>query len=112
MTMVQTADQLITACRLAARSNGRSFVDGGRWWFWSGRERTLYNHAQAPNGRVPDCLFWSMISSAGMATARSLHPGGVNVGLGDGSVRFVKDSIVPSVWRAIGTRNGGELVDY
>jgi prepilin-type N-terminal cleavage/methylation domain-containing protein/prepilin-type processing-associated H-X9-DG protein len=30
--------------------------------------------------------------------ARSLHPGGVNIGLADGSVRFIKDSIANKVW--------------
>ena len=109
--MVQTADQLVVSCRVAARQTSQNFVYGGRWWFWTGRERTLYNHAQAPNGRVPDCLFGSMQGAAGMATARSWHPGGVNVAMGDGSVRFVKDSIGQAVWRGLGTRNGGELVD-
>ncbi len=43
-------------------------------------------------------------------TARSYHPGGVNVLFGDGSVRFVKDSIAGRTWRAIGTIAGGEVV--
>ncbi|HWT83331.1 MAG TPA: DUF1559 domain-containing protein, partial [Candidatus Methylomirabilis sp.] len=30
--------------------------------------------------------------------ARSLHPGGVNVGMGDGSVRFIRNSIANIVW--------------
>ncbi len=43
-------------------------------------------------------------------TARSYHPGGVNALLMDGSVRFVKDSIQQNVWRALGTRAGGEAI--
>jgi prepilin-type processing-associated H-X9-DG protein len=43
-------------------------------------------------------------------TARSFHAGGVNTLLGDGSVRFVKNSINGNVWRALGTLNGGEVV--
>ncbi|WP_435011386.1 DUF1559 domain-containing protein [Tundrisphaera lichenicola] len=42
-------------------------------------------------------------------TARSYHPGGVNVLLGDGSVRFLKDTIAGNVWRALGTIAGGEV---
>lgn len=41
-------------------------------------------------------------------TGRSYHPGGVNALLLDGSVRWVKDSIDRSVWRALGTRSGSE----
>jgi prepilin-type processing-associated H-X9-DG protein len=40
--------------------------------------------------------------------ARSHHPGGVNVALCDGSVRFVSDNVALSTWRALGTAHGGE----
>ena len=36
------------------------------------------------------------------------YPGGVNVLVGDGSVRFVKSTIDGMVWRALGTIAGGE----
>lgn len=42
--------------------------------------------------------------------ARSYHPGGVNALFGDGSVRFIKDSIAGSTWRALGTISGGEII--
>ena len=45
------------------------------------------------------------------AAARSKHTGGVNVVLGDGSVRFVTNGIPIATWRALGTSNGGEVVD-
>ncbi len=40
----------------------------------------------------------------------SRHPGGVNLLLGDGSVRFAKDAINLQVWRALGTISGGEIL--
>jgi prepilin-type N-terminal cleavage/methylation domain-containing protein/prepilin-type processing-associated H-X9-DG protein len=43
-------------------------------------------------------------------TARSFHPGGVNVLFGDGGVRFVKSTISGTVWRALGTVSGGEVI--
>lgn len=43
-------------------------------------------------------------------TASSLHSGGVNLALADGAVRFISDSIDRKVWRALGTRNGGEAL--
>ncbi len=110
-SFVRNADELVQGCRRSAIDGSLAFVDGGRWWFWSGRERTLYNHAQPPNGRVPDCLYGAMMTGTGMATARSHHPGGVNVLMGDNSARFVIETIDPAVWRGLGSRNGGEFVD-
>lgn len=43
-------------------------------------------------------------------TSRSYHSGGVNVLLMDGSVRFVSNGISLTTWRALGTRNGGEVL--
>jgi prepilin-type N-terminal cleavage/methylation domain-containing protein/prepilin-type processing-associated H-X9-DG protein len=40
----------------------------------------------------------------------SFHSGGANVLLGDGSVRFVKDSVSQTVWMSIGSTNGGEAI--
>jgi prepilin-type processing-associated H-X9-DG protein len=42
--------------------------------------------------------------------ARSNHTGGVNVLFADGRVQFVQNSITLTVWRALGTMNGGEVV--
>ncbi len=44
-------------------------------------------------------------------TARSYHPGIVNVLWMDGSSRSISDLITPTVWRALGTRSGGEILD-
>jgi prepilin-type N-terminal cleavage/methylation domain-containing protein/prepilin-type processing-associated H-X9-DG protein len=70
-----------------------------------------YNHHLVPNDSRWDCSNAS--HNPGQAAARSYHSGGVNVMLGDGSVRFVRNGIDPATWRALGTRNGGEVVgDY
>ena len=42
--------------------------------------------------------------------SRRYHPGGMNILLGDGSVRFIKNSINGSTWRALGTVAGGEII--
>jgi prepilin-type processing-associated H-X9-DG protein len=44
------------------------------------------------------------------AGARSRHPGGVNVGFGDGSVRFAKSSINPQTWVGLGSIAAGEVI--
>jgi prepilin-type N-terminal cleavage/methylation domain-containing protein len=107
-----TADETLLACGVAARPGATStYTTGGQSWFWLGRQHTLYTHTQQPNGRVPDCLLPRSVVPYGMATARSWHRGGVNAVMGDGSGRFVLESIDLAVWRGLGTRNGGELVD-
>jgi len=107
-----TGDDLLKGCRISARTDRSPyFPHGSRWWYWTGRDRTLYTHTQEPNGKIPDCLIFQAVPAAGMSTARSAHPGGVNLLMGDGSVRFVADSIAREAWRGLGTRNGGELVD-
>jgi prepilin-type processing-associated H-X9-DG protein len=40
----------------------------------------------------------------------SRHPGGANFAFGDGSVRFLKSTISPRVYRRLGNRADGELV--
>ena len=42
--------------------------------------------------------------------ASSHHPGGVNALFADGSVRFVKNTVSPVTWRALGTIAGGEVI--
>jgi prepilin-type N-terminal cleavage/methylation domain-containing protein/prepilin-type processing-associated H-X9-DG protein len=41
---------------------------------------------------------------------RSLHPGGANFLLGDGSVKFIKQTVNTATYRALGTRKGSEVV--
>ena len=45
-----------------------------------------------------------------LSNADSYHPGGVNVTMADGSVKFIKDSINLQTWMALGTRAGGEVI--
>ncbi len=47
-----------------------------------------------------------------VAAFRSHHPGGVNFAFGDGSVRLVPFSIDPASWIGLGTRAGGEVINW
>jgi len=58
--------------------------------------------------RNPPCT--NSGSAYSYKSARSKHTGGVNVLMGDGSVRFMRDSISSTAWRAYGTMNGGEVI--
>ena len=72
-----------------------------------------------PNSSSPDALVFyaattdpampSAPSGTGQNAARSKHTGGVNVALGDASVRFVTNSVTLTTWRAVGSMNGGEV---
>jgi prepilin-type processing-associated H-X9-DG protein len=59
-------------------------------------------------------MMGSMTNMAVQLPPSSNHPGGVNLLMGDGGVRFVKDSVALTVWRALSTRNAGEVIssDY
>ncbi len=43
--------------------------------------------------------------------AGSPHPGGFNAAMGDGSVRFIKNTIAVQVFKALITRAGGEVIN-
>ena len=45
-----------------------------------------------------------------MISFRSLHPGGAHFAYGDGSVHFVNQSIAHSLYRALSTKAGGEVI--
>jgi prepilin-type N-terminal cleavage/methylation domain-containing protein/prepilin-type processing-associated H-X9-DG protein len=47
---------------------------------------------------------------AGADDFHSLHPGGCNFLFGDGSIRFIKETINPQVFSYLSTRAGGEIV--
>ena len=108
---------------LSAAACGRPFYYNFtdlRGFSWANGEyrTTLYNHARRPNDPALDCLAAQMNSAElsrmyagyGWRAARSRHPGGVNVALADGGVRFVEDGVDAAVWKAAGTRAGGEAL--
>ena len=76
-------------------------------WIDADYRHTLYDHYMTPNSTTYDCLRGPM---HGWRTARSRHPGGVNILFVDGSVHFIKNSINLVAWQAIGTVAGGEVV--
>lgn len=65
-----------------------------------------YDHVLPPNRNSCDNGFLHMSA----VTATSLHRSGVNLLLADGSVKFVSDDVDRNVWRAYGSRNGGETI--
>jgi prepilin-type N-terminal cleavage/methylation domain-containing protein/prepilin-type processing-associated H-X9-DG protein len=81
----------------------------GRPWSSGQPGETMYNHVMYPN----DCSCSNDGSvQEGAYSAASAHPGGVNLLLADGAVKFVSTSIDLGVWRAIGSRDGADIVSF
>ncbi len=100
------------SCVQFAQQNPTSIWSyGGQWWSAGEYTNSVGNFNYTPNSKNPDCSAWGGVGTGiGNFSARSSHPGGVNVALCDGSVRFIKDSISPQTWLALGTRNNGEVL--
>ncbi len=81
---------------------------GNRGFGWIAGKTTAstFSAYLRPNAEAADATAHGL----GFIAARSNHPGGVNVAMGDGSVRFIAETVTLSAWRALATRNGGELV--
>ncbi|WP_169974204.1 DUF1559 family PulG-like putative transporter [Tautonia rosea] len=108
-----SVDELVDFCarRNLVSDRDRIKHDAGRTWMLGGAEYTAFFASVPPNSPVPDCGTIYM-GGVGVFAARSYHAGGVNVGMADGSVRFVSNGIRDEVWRALGTRGGGELIPH
>ena len=103
-TNPNTPDEAVSLCEAVDINNlanqfpifmGAPWIDG----------KHGYQHVNVPNSR--SCGFFP--TKASMPPS-SRHEGGVHLLLGDGAVRFVSENIDRNTWRALGTRQGGEVV--
>jgi prepilin-type N-terminal cleavage/methylation domain-containing protein/prepilin-type processing-associated H-X9-DG protein len=103
----------LQVCNTAWNSQSGTLNTGrGNFWFHGTEAQTMFNTVVTPNSREYPWGFCSnaAIGDSEIATANSNHPGGVNTLMGDGSVRFVKDTINQATWWALGTRGNGEVI--
>jgi len=103
-------------------ATGPSYQDSRGVWTYGTMGGNTFTTQNGPNSAVPDgvwgcrnyplegmpCVQVGSPYAAMHAAARSYHTGGVNVSFGDGSVRFVRDSITLATWQAWGSRGGSE----
>ena len=102
--MARVAAAPLTDDTCAASGAGWLLNKGSSWWDGN-YQNALYNHYLPPNASRPDCIVYH---NPGWKTARSFHPGGINLLYCDGHVAFAKNAVNLSIWRAISTRAGGE----
>ncbi|MBI1322545.1 DUF1559 domain-containing protein [bacterium] len=102
----QSLDEFVRSC-LAADVGKAPFEPYNRGWNWTHSEvsRTLTYHLVPPNRYL--CTVGNFVQE-GTWPAGSFHPGVVHSLFADGHVRAVKETVDMAVWRAIGSRNGGE----
>ncbi len=117
-------EQMFNECQnYTPRVDQYNFTGAGAWpttedwsngWPFAGYDSTEYNHVAPPNWSGQDCGNYSAIPDTpgehAIVSARSQHPGAVNLAFGDGHVATVSDDIDLLVWRAWGSRNGEEAV--
>ncbi len=88
------------------RGAGSAALRGrGVCWAAAGACSTLTNGYTTPNSRIPDLV----VHFTGFFGPRSFHTGGANVLMGDGTIRFLSNSVDARTHRALHSRNGGEV---
>ncbi|WZO97629.1 DUF1559 domain-containing protein [Isosphaeraceae bacterium EP7] len=118
LVMPKLADsflQWISQCGAAAKDKTGTYGKSntlGQNWSLGLVGYSMGNTLLGPNPKYPNCSVngTGTLQSPGVFGLSSLHPGGANIVLADGSVRFLKDSVsLPTIW-ALGSRAGGEIV--
>jgi prepilin-type N-terminal cleavage/methylation domain-containing protein/prepilin-type processing-associated H-X9-DG protein len=107
----QTYYQNCKALNIATTSPAAmgQFMPAGSAWYTGHPSCTGYTQVMPPN--TFSCEFDTFgFQPNGAITASSRHAGGVNVMMMDGSVRFVKSSVSPQTWWAVGSMAGSETV--
>lgn len=104
-------DNLMFAAYGRRRAWGTQYVVGGLVAKTTDRLGAFYALNDCGYASATD-HFAEAVATAGqtLPNFRSVHPGGANFLFGDGSIRFVKDSINRDAYMAISTAAGGEVV--
>lgn len=83
------------------RATGNSWFRGYFAW------EMTFSSLMTPNSRLPSC---GANTERVLFASRSLHPGGVQSAMGDGSVRFFSETIDWNTWRFLGGTKDGVAV--
>ena len=107
--LMMSADDWLGICAVQT-DRGAGRLDAGRTWMIAGGVLTSFYTATPPNSPVPDCGSYFYNQGYGAFAVRSYHAGGVNASYADGSARWISSATALRVWRALGTKDGGEVL--
>ncbi len=100
------------ACDAVAAGDHQS--NAGRQWMGSFPGYASFNTVAPPNWTHVTCCagtgFGYACDRDGVVPPRSFHPGGVNIAMGDASVRFVTETVDLTTWQLMGAREDGTPV--
>jgi prepilin-type N-terminal cleavage/methylation domain-containing protein/prepilin-type processing-associated H-X9-DG protein len=117
MPVASTMAQAYSQCQsLNTASDTPLTSKQGYSWVMGEMCCTTYNHVALPNTTTCASTGFpgGMSNMAMIVPPSSFHLGGVNMLLCDGSVHFITNSISLPTWRALGSRNAGDILgpDY
>jgi prepilin-type N-terminal cleavage/methylation domain-containing protein/prepilin-type processing-associated H-X9-DG protein len=109
-----TAAELQTIGQQALGS-GQGLHNNGSLWAWYGHSQSLFNTAATPNWSLPSTgSSWSPGGATDWGPSiippRSMHSGGVNAAMGDGSIHFITNNIDLFTFQCLGNRSDGQAV--
>lgn len=106
-TYPNTADEATQQCNAVNVTDisKQGYSNVGAPWLQQYHSTNQYNHILPPNGL--SCMY---PPGRIATTTNSWHPGGIQMTLCDGSVRFVSNTIDIGIWRGVGSINGGETI--
>jgi prepilin-type N-terminal cleavage/methylation domain-containing protein/prepilin-type processing-associated H-X9-DG protein len=91
----------------------------GYYWAWGSEAMSMFSTIVPPTSsqyQWGQCRFGCggcgtySTDHSHVTNATSFHPGGCNVMMADGSVRFIKSTVAMNTWWALGTKDSGEVV--
>ena len=108
-TAILSTLQLCTTSFKTATNGTSLSVNRGWYWAWGADTMTMFNTIVPPSStqhQWGQCRFGCVgcpsysADHSNITNANSNHPGGANVLMGDGSVKFIKATIQPNIWWA------------
>ena len=116
VAIMNAANQCVQNIQSGSPGPGSNSNRGYRWQTGS-PGLSLTNIIITPNsnqyqfsGCRLDCAAGCGVDFGHFFTPSSSHPGGVNVLMADGSVRYVKDTVNQNTWMSLGTKDGNEVI--